>query len=274
MNAMKKIVIIIVLLGLASWGCRKDTLTDSSDQKIVYTQIQDPVKTIQLEPTTCSKENCAGLFEFRDFDGNVYHAIQIGQQIWSKENLRTTHYNDGTLIPYIQDDSQWKSQGSGAFCMYDNAVNTVKKYGLLYNFYAASSGKIAPKGWHVATFEDWSALLNTIGTKFISGDIGPLVEEGEWSEAFYVWSIDEPQLQKLNWTNSTLFTALPNGFRGSVGGQVPQYSGCGVEATWWSWNIRNQNVLVSIEGTFGINYGEDAPNTMGSGIRLVKDAEP
>ena len=32
-----------------------------------------------------------------DYDGNTYNAVQIGDQCWMKENLRTTHYADGLI---------------------------------------------------------------------------------------------------------------------------------------------------------------------------------
>ena len=34
-----------------------------------------------------------------DFDGNWYDAVVLGDQVWLAQNLRTTHYADGTPIP-------------------------------------------------------------------------------------------------------------------------------------------------------------------------------
>ena len=36
--------------------------------------------------------------EVTDYDGNIYPIVQIGDQVWMAENLKTTHYADGTAL--------------------------------------------------------------------------------------------------------------------------------------------------------------------------------
>ncbi|MCX7726361.1 MAG: fibrobacter succinogenes major paralogous domain-containing protein, partial [Chitinispirillaceae bacterium] len=87
-----------------------------------------------------------------DIDGNIYQSIQIGNQIWSVENLKVTRFNDGTPIKYIADSAEWcniylTSSQIPAYCIYGDSVAKNAKYGLFYNWYAVGTGKLAPKGW-------------------------------------------------------------------------------------------------------------------------------
>ena len=56
----------------------------------------------------------------KDVDGNVYTSVKIGTQEWMAENLRTSKYSDGTVIPNITDDDQWYDLSTGAWCNYNN----------------------------------------------------------------------------------------------------------------------------------------------------------
>ena len=61
-----------------------------------------------------------------DYDGNVYSTVQIGDQVWMAENLKTTHYSDGSPIQVIEDDSEWEAldRDDKAYCYYDNDLDT------------------------------------------------------------------------------------------------------------------------------------------------------
>jgi uncharacterized protein (TIGR02145 family) len=106
-----------------------------------------------------------------DVDGNEYHTVVIGSQIWMKENLRTTKYNDGSsIINPGTDPALWQYNYNGAYTWFNNDSATYSNlYGALYNWYAVSSTtnggrNICPLGWHVATHNDWTAMERAICT--------------------------------------------------------------------------------------------------------------
>ncbi len=107
-----------------------------------------------------------------DADGNQYHTIKIGTQTWMVENLRTTKYNDGTSISGI---SGYHSTTPG-YSVYANTSSNKQTYGLLYNWYAVNTGKLAPEGWRIPTKADWETLIAYLGGNEIAG--GKLKESG------------------------------------------------------------------------------------------------
>jgi len=67
------------------------------------------------------------------------------------ENLRVTHYRDGTPIPHLPYE-EWIETKSGANCYYHNDWRHNDRYGALYNWYAVDDSRnIAPMEWHVST---------------------------------------------------------------------------------------------------------------------------
>lgn len=104
-----------------------------------------------------------------DIDGNVYTTIEIGDQLWLAENLRTTRYQNGDQLQTGLNDSQWNNTTHGAYSLYphsqvdgiasDEAM--MQAYGLLYNWYATVDPReLCPEGWHVPTDEEWIALIS------------------------------------------------------------------------------------------------------------------
>jgi uncharacterized protein (TIGR02145 family) len=93
-----------------------------------------------------------------DIDGNVYQVVQIGEQFWMAENLKTTRYNDGELMPLVKEDSNWFSMTEPAYSWPNNDSLDIELYGLYYNWYVVESGKVCPTGWHVPAQNEWIAL--------------------------------------------------------------------------------------------------------------------
>jgi uncharacterized protein (TIGR02145 family) len=152
-----------------------------------------------------------------DIDGNVYHTITIGTQVWMMENLKTTKYNDGTPIPLVSDSSVWAALTTPGYCWYNNdAAANKATYGAMYNWYAVGTGKLAPTGWHVPTDDDWSTLTTYLGGESIAG--GKLKESGKAN-----WVDD-------NADNCVGFTALPGGYRTDNGMFLNQTS----NGFWWT----------------------------------------
>lgn len=134
-----------------------------------------------------------------DNDGNTYNVIRIGTQLWMKENLRTTKYQDGTSIPNNSSDVSWVNQKNGAYCWYYNYIPNKDKYGALYNYIAVVDARnICPKGWHIPTDAEWSILIKYIGGL---NNANKLKDSTLW------------QQNNLNDNNSTGFSALPSGRR-------------------------------------------------------------
>jgi hypothetical protein len=44
-----------------------------------------------------------------DIDGNVYQTVAIDTLVWMAESLKTTRYNDGTVIQYVTDPDEWNA---------------------------------------------------------------------------------------------------------------------------------------------------------------------
>jgi len=62
-----------------------------------------------------------------DNDGNTYQTVQIGDQIWMAENLKTTKYNDNTSIPLVTDNTEWSNLSTPSYCWYNNDEGSYKE---------------------------------------------------------------------------------------------------------------------------------------------------
>ena len=109
--------------------------------------------------------SCTGTI--KDSDGNRYNILRIGNQVWMGENLNVSTFRNGDSIPEAKSAEEWirlGSEGKPAWCSLENDSTNVVKYGRLYNWYAVNDPRgLAPKGWHIASDDDWTYLINNLG---------------------------------------------------------------------------------------------------------------
>lgn len=184
-----------------------------------------------------------------DIDGNVYQTVKIGSQIWMLENLKTTKYRNGDLIPNISDSIQWRSLSDDAYCDFKNDPSHSKTFGRLYNWFSATDSRnLCPTGWHVPAAEEFNKMVDFLGGKDIAGE--KIKSTSNW-------------LNNGNGTNDSGFNGVSCGFRSSNGG----FFGFQISNGWWSSTGETLSVY-SINSTVGILRQN---KKTGNSVRCIKD---
>lgn len=165
-------------------------------------------------------ENCNG-----KIDEDCYASVKICNQEWMLKNLDVVTYQNGDIIPEIQDPVAWTNATTGAWCYYNNDPANGKLYGRLYNWYAVNDPRgLAPAGWHIPSNAEWVELagnfghptVSCLGGSWLEGNIlgglwvsgGKMKATGTIEEGTGLW-----KSPNTGATNSSGFTALPSGMR-------------------------------------------------------------
>jgi uncharacterized protein (TIGR02145 family) len=152
--------------------------------------------TVVMDVPTASKTITFAFSYCTDYDNNNYTTVQIGTRTWMAENLKSTHYPDGTTADYFD---------------YDHDPVNSSIYGRLYAWSPAMNGAassntnpsnvqgVCPNGWHLPSKAEWQQLGAFLGGLTVAG--GKLKETGlsHWVA---------PNAES---TDETGFTALPAG---------------------------------------------------------------
>jgi uncharacterized protein (TIGR02145 family) len=169
--------------------------------------------------TDCKKDEPQIPTTVTDIDGNNYNVIVIGTQVWMKENLKTTRYNNGNAITNVIDNAAWIALTTHGYCWYNNNASTYKaNYGALYNWYAVTTGKLCPSGWHVPTDAEWTTLTTYLDGESVAGGKLKEIDTPHWT------------MPNTSATNETGFTALPGGNRSNPG----TFFSIGLFGVWWT----------------------------------------
>jgi uncharacterized protein (TIGR02145 family) len=166
----------------------------------------------------------SGLETVTDIDGNIYGSVVIYDQVWMRENLRVSRFNDGTPIPEFNQQKDWGTTSNyptiPAWCWYENDAKNDLVYGKLYNWYTVDSmsngnKNVCPVGWHVPSQAEWNMLIDSLGVTYA----GPGIKEAG----------SEHWQDPNEGTNYSGFTALPGGNRTYAGWDFKNSAGY-----WWT----------------------------------------
>lgn len=191
-----------------------------------------------------------------------FKEIKIGNQIWMPENLNVDKFRNGDPVLQIITDDEWQKSAEdmiAGWCYYDNEPGNGKLYGKLYNWYAVNDPRgLAPKGWHIASKDEWAQLI-----KFLGGGNSA----GKKLKNTIGW--DNYKEKTGNGNNESGFAAVPGGFRHLRG----KFWYAGQSGFWWSSTEKLSYSAWSREITYRSNamsLYDDEKNRFLS-VRCIKD---
>ena len=146
--------------------------------------------------------------------------VTIGSQVWTSTNLNVSTYRNGDVIPHVQDGTAWSNLTTGAWCYYKNDASNGTKYCKLYNWFAVNDPRgLAPKGYHIPTDAEWTMLTDYLGGE---NKAGIKMKSARGWESYDVSG---------KGTNSSGFSGLPGGYRGSA---IGSFDDIGYYGYWWT----------------------------------------
>lgn len=183
--------------------------------------------------------------------------VIIGQVKWGIANLNVSTFSNGDSIPEAKSNKDWVAAGEAgkpAWCYYNNDPVFGKRYGKLYNWFAVNDPRgLAPKGWKVASVEDWAKLT------YVFGGIGKagtkLKSDKGWTDG-------------SNGDNESGFNGLPGGYRVENG----LFMNVGNTGIWWS--SSESRATSANDHYMALNNAlnqSSSPKQRGESVRCIKE---
>jgi uncharacterized protein (TIGR02145 family) len=207
---------------------------------------------------SCSKSELYDELVY-DADGNIYHTVHIGDQVWMVENLKTMHYQNGDIIPLIKNAQEWSQTLEGGYCFYGNKDTIISTYGFLYNGYAiVDTRNICPEGWHIPSDSEWQKMIDYLGGDSIAG--GKMKEESNnhWPKP------------NTGASNQSGLTLLPGGFRTYCCGA---WELMGAYGYWWTSSINSDGNMWFRDASYNTTITRKIKGSKNHGfsVRCIKD---
>lgn len=215
---------------------------------IVYWQVTDICGHVHecSQNITLVLPSCGDDHTVTDVDGNVYGTVRIGFNCWMKENLRTTHYADGTNVPDFR-----AYQGNDA---YPDSAQNAQLFGLLYSWNATVNNTVAenagemvqgicPDGWVVPNAAQFEKMMS--------------IDVKELRTAEY-WMLHDG-------TNTTGFTMLPAGYYNNVNDRCEYLLG---NTFFWTSDLSTDSEVRTFEADCHCYRWQEVHNTKSAGLSV------
>ena len=238
-----------------------------------------PEPTPEPQPETFS----CGTSKIMDASGNRYETVQIGEQCWTKTNLRTTKFRNGGTIAENQDASShtasyYRPAASDAVAEhYPDSV-----YGMYYNGYAVAGDTLCPEGWHVPTKAEWEQLTTYMGgqSDYICNSNPDYIAKAlagthhytnQSEEIIYAWKYEDKNCavgSDRGTNNASGFSAFPAGYWENT------FQNYGNNAHFWTPTPEDNQAWA-----FSMSYSEEIVRSYkldkedAISVRCLKDAE-
>ena len=262
------------------------TLNGEEVESQHITQMQNASQTFALLFPVASPFDslpCSAERFITDFDNNIYNTVQIGNQCWMRENLRTTHYANGDTI---LEGGELLSESQPYRYTPHNDVNTISTYGYRYNWNAVMHGAnssetnpsgvqgICPDGWHVPSIAEWQQLSDYVSSVYAyrcdereSYIAKALASATDWGITNTTFDCVIGNNTEAN--NATGFSALPAGIT------APDFNGFEYCIVFWSATVADEDYNFSwFRSLFSASATMDVwqrPQYSGFSVRCVRD---
>ena len=264
-----------------------DSLRNDFQQQLqqLQQQMQQQIDSLQeivsaLDTNHHTDDFVCGTSTLTDYEGNVYATVQIGNQCWMRDNLRTTHYADGTAIPL---DSSYTNSAEPCYYDYSSSAIPLTQRGYLYNWPAVMRGAsssntnpsgvqgICPTGWHVPSDAEWTQLTDYVSSQseYLCSNnteniAKALSSTTDWSSSSSTCAVGN----NMDLNNTTGFSAMPAGYRYNLG-----FTNSGKYAYFWSsteaslGNSWYRSFYYNYAYVYRNNYGKH----LGYSVRCLRD---
>jgi uncharacterized protein (TIGR02145 family) len=270
----------ILLVGNDAYGKQLKGLADPTDVQdaVTLSVLLNKIETLQDQIDALQASSDSGTVT--DQDGNSYPYLTYGAQVWTVKNAEVVTYRDGTPIPQVTDNTEWKNLTTGAWSYFNNDPTKPR----LYNWYAVMgihdtdpntpNKEFAPEGWHVPSDAEWTTLENHLIANGYNYD-GTLTENKiakamasttGWISSTATGAVGNDQ--SLN--NDSGFNAFPEGSRSNFGSFIYE----GYDAIFWSSteddtnNAWNRYLNLNFSTLYRYYY---ASKQGGFSVRFVRD---